>query len=137
MNGNWAVKLNTLKPVQSHKGISFDENALNAHRNAAAERNSQQISSLIQGLELDPNIDTGRVEEGVPEFGSPEAVNATTESMVNEPMETNFELSLGSLSPVEHEGIEFDQNALANHRQNGLKGTIKSMLGSIIGMAMA
>lgn len=146
LNSNWAVKLSQVKTPEAKK-TEFNQDALKNH-----QQNGGYVSKMLQGMDWNGEIGdvNGRLEgltgeTAVPEFGSEEAVQGAANDMIGDIAaaeddalevnpKTDFTVALGTVNTPEAKKIEFDKSALANHQQNGLKGTIKNMLPSIIGM---
>jgi len=130
MLGNWNYSSNTVKPVQSQNQIKFDNGALQNHKKAGDER-QEMLNSIKSMIELNPDLDTSMANDEPPEFESEEVKNEVAKQLLNGE-------ELEKLVPHDNSThIDFDQNALENHRQNGLKGTIKQMLMNIGGGLMA
>jgi hypothetical protein len=82
-------------------------------------------------LDYNPNLDTSMADEELPEFESEEVKNEVAKQLLNGE-------DLEKLKPNDSSThINFDQSSLDNHRQNGLKGTIKQMLMNMGGGLMA
>ena len=130
MLGSWNYSLNTLNPVQSQNQVKFDNGALQNHQKSGDER-QEMLNSIKTMLDYNPNLDTSMADDDIPEFESEEVKNEVAKQLLNGE-------DLEKLKPNDSSThINFDQNSLDNHRQNGLKGTIKQMLMNMGGGLMA
>ncbi len=130
MLGSWNYSLNTLNPVQSQNQVKFDNGALQNHQKSGDER-QEMLNSIKTMLDYNPNLDTSIADEELPEFESEEVKNEVAKQLLNGE-------DLEKLKPNDSSThINFDQSSLDNHRQNGLKGTIKQMLMNMGGGLMA
>ncbi len=130
MLGSWNYSLNTLNPVQSQNQVKFDNGALQNHQKSGDER-QEMLNSIKTMLDYNPNLDTSMADEELPEFESEEVKNEVAKQLLNGE-------DLEKLKPNDSSThINFDQSSLDNHRQNGLKGTIKQMLMNMGGGLMA
>ena len=130
MLGSWNYSLNTLNPVQSQNQVKFDNGALQNHQKSGDER-QEMLNSIKTMLDYNPNLYTSMADEELPEFESEEVKNEVAKQLLNGE-------DLEKLKPNDSSThINFDQSSLDNHRQNGLKGTIKQMLMNMGGGLMA
>ena len=130
MLGSWNYSLNTLNPVQSQNQVKFDNGALQNHQKSGDER-QEMLNSIKTMLDYNPNLDTSMADEELPEFESEEVKNEVAKQLLNGE-------DLEKLKPNDSSThINFDQSSPDNHRQNGLKGTIKQMLMNMGGGLMA
>ena len=130
MLGSWNYSLNTLNPVQSQNQVKFDNGALQNHQKSGDEI-QEMLNSIKTMLDYNPNLDTSMADEELPEFESEEVKNEVAKQLLNGE-------DLEKLKPNDSSThINFDQSSLDNHRQNGLKGTIKQMLMNMGGGLMA
>ena len=130
MLGSWNYSLNTLNPVQTQNQVKFDNGALQNHQQSGDER-QEMLNSIKTMLDYNPNLDTSMADEELPEFDSEEVKNEVSKHLLNGE-------NLEKLKPNDSSThINFDQSALDNHRQNGLKGTIKDMLMNMVGGMIA
>lgn len=130
MLGSWNYSLNTLNPVQSQNQVKFDNGALQNHQKSGDER-QEMLNSIKTMLDYNPNLDTSMADDELPEFESEEVKNEVAKQLLNGE-------DLEKLKPNDSSThINFDQSSLDNHRQNGLKGTIKQMLMNMGGGLMA
>ena len=130
MLGSWNYSLNTLNPVQSQNQVKFDNGALQNHQKSGDER-QEMLNSIKTMLDYNPNLDTSMADEELPEFESEEVKNEVAKQLLNGE-------DLEKLKPNDSSThINFDQSSLDNHRQNGLKGTIKQMPMNMGGGLMA
>lgn len=130
MLGSWNYSLNTLNPVQSQNQVKFDNGALQNHQKSGDER-QEMLNSIKTMLDYNPDLDTSMADDDIPEFESEEVKNEVAKQLLNGE-------DLEKVKPNDSSThINFDQNSLDNHRQNGLKGTIKQMLMNMGGSLMA
>lgn len=130
MLGSWNYSLNTLPQVETQNKIMFDNGALQNHQQAGNER-EEMLNSIKTMLDYNPSLDTSMADDEIPEFNSEEVKNEVSKQLLNGE-------ELEKLKPNDNSThINFDQNALENHRQNGLKNTIKQMLMNMGGGLMA
>jgi len=130
MLGSWNYSLNTLNPVQTQNQVKFDNGALQNHQQSGDER-QEMLNSIRTMLDYNPDLDTSMADDEIPEFDSEEVKNEVSKQLLNGE-------NLEKLKPNDSSThINFDQNALDNHRQNGLKGTIKDMLMNMVGGMIA
>ena len=130
MLGSWNYALNTLPQVETQNKIMFDNGALQNHQQAGNER-EEMLNSIKTMLDYNPSLDTSMADDEIPEFNSEEVKNEVSKQLLNGE-------ELEKLKPNDNSThINFDQNALENHRQNGLKNTIKQMLMNMGGGLMA
>ncbi|MBO7060539.1 MAG: hypothetical protein J6W54_05510 [Fibrobacter sp.] len=130
MLGSWNYSLNTLNPVQTQNQVKFDNGALQNHQQSGDER-QEMLNSIRTMLDYNPDLDTSMADDEIPEFDSEEVKNEVAKQLLNGE-------DLEKLKPNDSSThINFDQSSLDNHRQNGLKGTIKQMLMNMGGGLMA
>ena len=130
MLGSWNYSLNTLPQVETQNKIMFDNGALQNHQQAGNER-EEMLNSIKTMLDYNPSLDTSMADDEIPEFNSEEVKNEVSKQLLNGE-------ELEKLKPSDNSThINFDQSALENHRQNGLKNTIKQMLMNMGGGLMA
>ena len=130
MLGSWNYSLNTLNPVQTQNQVKFDNGALQNHQQSGDER-QEMLNSIRTMLDYNPDLDTSMADDEIPEFDSEEVKNEVSKQLLNGE-------NLEKLKPNDSSThINFDQNSLDNHRQNGFKGTIKQMLMNMGGSLMA
>ena len=130
MLGSWNYSLNTLPQVETQNKIMFDNGALQNHQQAGNER-EEMLNSIKTMLDYNPSLETSMADDEIPEFNSEEVKNEVSKQLLNGE-------ELEKLKPNDNSThINFDQSALENHRQNGLKNTIKQMLMNMGGGLMA
>lgn len=150
MNVTWKNKLNTIRQVNPQNTISFDQGALKNHQKSTEELKNSKIAEMIAQFENENAIDTGRNNEEIPELGSDELSKAVTDELVNgkngdieikspefkedeEELKPDFKTELQQVSIITPNHIDFDQSSLDNHRQNGIKNSLKQYFASGIG----
>ena len=160
-NSNWAVKLNQVSTPKMNK-TGFDTQVLQNHqKNGGYISKMIQGMDWNEGIgDVNGRLDGITGDSSVPEFGSDNASQGAASEMVgdiaqaeqpqdnlmevaqaepdkdalDQETKTDFTVALSNVDKPVAQKVDFDQNALENHRQNGIKGTIKNMLPSIIGM---